>query len=107
MFVPFLYELRQRGVPVGATEALNLAKALESGMHESSLDGFYHVARSLLVHSERHLDDFDQAFSSHFKGVDIAVKKLKDELFEWLEEVKASDRELSPEEKAFLDSLDV
>lgn len=105
MFVPFLYELRRRGVPVGAQEALNLAKAIEKGLHDSSLDGFYNVARALLVHSERHLDDFDQAFLSYFKGIEVEVKKIRDEFFEWLKDAKEA-RDLTPEEKAFLDSLD-
>ena len=69
MFIPFLYALRDRGVPVGATEAVALAQALKAGLHESSLDGFYHVARALLVHREGHLDDFDQAFLKVFKGI--------------------------------------
>ena len=51
MIVPFVYELRQRGVPVGVQEALALASALEHGLHDSSLDGFYFVARSVLVHT--------------------------------------------------------
>ncbi len=65
MFVDFLYELRRRKVPVGTQEAVALARALERGLHESSLDGFYHVARALLIHSEAHLDAFDQAFLAH------------------------------------------
>ena len=31
MFIPFLYELRRRGVPVGLQEAVALAEALTSG----------------------------------------------------------------------------
>ncbi|HLM42604.1 MAG TPA: VWA containing CoxE family protein, partial [Myxococcaceae bacterium] len=77
MFLPFLYELRRRGVPVGAQEALALAAALKAGLHDSSLDGFYHVARALLVHAETHLDAFDQAFLAHFKGMEGAGQKLK------------------------------
>ena len=61
MFVPFLYELRRRKVPVGTHDAVALAAALAHGLHESSLDGFYFVARALLVHSQAHLDAFDQA----------------------------------------------
>ncbi|MCC6874328.1 MAG: VWA domain-containing protein [Sandaracinaceae bacterium] len=103
MFVGFLYELRARGVPVGAQEALNLAQALSAGLHESSLEGFYDVARALCVHSEKHLDDFDQAFAKHFKGVEVEAKKLKDELWKWLEEARESPRELTPEERALLE----
>ena len=106
MFIPFLYELRAREVPVGATEAVALARALEAGLHESSLDGFYHVARSLLIHSERHLDDFDQAFLKVFRGVEVEAKKLKDELLDWLREAKQNVPELTEEERALLEQLD-
>ena len=47
MFIPFLYELRARKVPVGTQEAVALAKALSLGLHEDSLDGFYYMARAL------------------------------------------------------------
>ncbi len=109
MFVPFLYELRKRGVPVGAQEALNLAAALEKGLHESSLEGFYYVARATMIHSEAHLDDFDQVFGHVFEGktIEEAVNELHDELFDWLKDAKETDRELTEEERAFLESLDM
>ena len=106
MFLPFLYELRARGVPVGTTEAVQLAKALSAGLHEQSLDGFYHVARALLIHREGHLDDFDQAFLKVFKGVDVASKKIQDELLEWLKNAAPIADSLSEEERALLENLD-
>lgn len=106
MFVPFLYELRQRGVSVGTQEAVNLARALEAGLHESSLEGFYDVARALLVHREADLDDFDQAFLKHFKGIEVEAKQLKDELLEWLKDAKERTRELTEEERALLEKYD-
>jgi hypothetical protein len=106
MFLPFLYALRERKVPVGTQEALMLARALEAGLHDSSLDGFYHVARATLVHSEAHLDDFDQAFASVFRGVPTAGQKLRDELLDWLEEAKERRYELTEEERALLESFD-
>ena len=69
MFIPFLYVLREHGVPVGAQEALNLAQAMARGLHQNSLDEFYHLARCLMVHRESHLDAFDAAFYAHFHGV--------------------------------------
>jgi len=63
MFIGFLYELRSRKVPVGTQEAVALAQALKAGLHDSSLEGFYDVARALLIHDEKHLDAFDQAFA--------------------------------------------
>lgn len=103
MFVPFLYELRRRKVPVGAQEAVALGRALAEGLHESSLDGFYHVARALLVHSESHLDAFDEAFLAHFRGIVKKGLDVKSELMEWLKEAAASRRELTDEELAELE----
>src|ERR1700744_4549394 len=106
MFVEFLYELRRRKVPVGTTESVALARALAANLHESSLDGFYHVARALLVHSEAHLDDFDVVFASHFRGVAADAKAIADELLEWLKNpIKM--RELSQEERDAIEELDL
>jgi uncharacterized protein with von Willebrand factor type A (vWA) domain len=80
MFVPFLYELRRRKVKVGLQEATALARALSMGLHDSSLDGFYHVARALCVHSETDLDAFDEAFLFHFKGIETKSLDLVKEL---------------------------
>jgi uncharacterized protein with von Willebrand factor type A (vWA) domain len=106
MFVDFLYELRKRKVPVGTQEAVALARALTAGVHESSLDGFYHVARSLLVHSESHLDEFDLVFAAYFRGVHIEAKAIAEELLEWLKNpIKM--RELSDEERRSIEALDL
>ena len=105
-FVPFLYELRARKVKVGTQEAVALARALAMGLHESSLDGFYYVARSLCVHREGDLDAFDQAFSSHFKGIASARIEILDELENWLKDPK-NRLELTEEELAQLQSIDM
>src|SRR5258708_38312567 len=68
MFVPFLFELRKRKVKVGLQEATALARALSAGLHDSSLDGFYHVARALCVHTETHLDALAQASLASLRG---------------------------------------
>jgi uncharacterized protein with von Willebrand factor type A (vWA) domain len=105
-FVPFLYELRARKVKVGTQEAVALARALSMGLHDSSLDGFYYVARSLCVHREGDLDAFDQAFSSHFKGIATARIEILDELENWLKDPK-NRLELTDEELAQLQSIDM
>jgi uncharacterized protein with von Willebrand factor type A (vWA) domain len=105
-FVPFLYELRARKVKLGAQEAVALARALAMGLHDSSLDGFYHLARAICVHRESDLDKFDEAFLAHFKGVSVESMKLVDELDEWLKD-PANRKELSAEELAALESLDM
>ncbi len=106
MFVDFLYELRRRRVPVGTQEAVALARALASGLHESSLDGFYHVARAVLVHSETYLDDFDVVFASYFRGVHLEAKAITEELLEWLKNPIRM-RELSDEERDAIEALDL
>lgn len=93
MFVGFIYRLRALGVPVGVGEALALAQALEAGLHDSSLTGFYYAARAVLIHHEGHLDAFDQAFLAEFAGIESVSPKLKDELREWLDEAAARRRE--------------
>jgi hypothetical protein len=106
VFVPFLFELRARKIKVGTQEALALAHALAAGLHDSSLDGFYHVARALTVHREQDLDAFDQAFGSHFRGVRAASLDLVKELEEWLRDPKER-RTLTDEERQMLESLDL
>jgi len=105
MFVGFLYELRKRGVPVGSQEALALADALSKNLHECSLTGYYHIARSLLIHSEIHLDAFDEAFLSHYRLAEAASIKIHQDLLDWLKEARER-RELSPEELALLERFD-
>ncbi len=106
MFVPFLFELRKRKVKVGLQEAMALARALGMNLHDTSLDGFYHVARALCVHREADLDAFDEAFLSCFRGVEAKSLDLVKELEEWLSDPRAR-KELSPEELAMLQHLDL
>ncbi len=105
-FVPFLFELRARRIKVGTQEALALAQALIAGLHDSSLDGFYHVARALTVHREQDLDAFDQAFGTHFRGVHAASLDLIKELEDWLRDPKQR-RTLTEDELKMLESLDM
>ena len=105
-FVPFLFELRANKVKVGAQEAMSLARALAMGLHDSSLDGFYHVARALCVHRESDHDPFDQAFSHHFRGIERVGMELLEELDQWLKDPK-NRRELTDEERAMLQSVDM
>src|SRR5262249_45429775 len=107
VFVPFLYELRKRKVPVGATEAVQLAKALALGLHEQSPEGFYHVARALCVHSEAQLDAFDEAFGVTFRGAEAKGLELHQQLLDWLEHARESGMPLSEEEKALIEELDL
>jgi uncharacterized protein len=106
IFVPFLYELRRRKLKVGPTELLALGRALAHDLHDSSLDGFYYVARAILVHREQDLDAFDQAFSSHFKGVVAQSTALQNELLDWLADPQKM-AELTDEEREALSQFDM
>jgi uncharacterized protein with von Willebrand factor type A (vWA) domain len=106
VFIDFIYDLRRNKVPVGLQEAVALARALALGLHESSLDGFYFVARSILVHRESHLDAFDVAFAAHFRGIAIEAKKIHAEILEWLRNARPG-QELTEEERALLQALDL
>src|SRR5919201_4710461 len=106
MFVPFLYELRDRGVRVGAQEALSLAQALALELHKGTLDGFYEVARALCVHREEELDAFDRAFAHHFKGVPDEALRLTEEVLAWLE-APVDKRVLDEDERKLLESIDL
>src|SRR5258705_5086226 len=105
-FVPFLYELRARKVKVGGQEATALAKALVLGLHESSLDGFYHLARAICVHRESDLDKFDEAFLTHFRGIETKSLELIAEIEAWLAD-PANRKELSQDEVEALPTLDM
>ncbi len=89
MLIPFFYTLRALKVPVGTMEWLTLMGALVDDLHQSSLDHFYFMARSILVKSEAWFDAFDQAFLLCFKEFDGKLN-LKDEIAKWL------DKQLDP-----------
>ncbi len=106
LLVPFLFELRRRKLKVGTTELLAVARAVALGLHGDSLDGFYYVARSLVVHREADLDAFDEAFAEHFRGVAGHALDLVKDLDDWLSNPAAL-AFLSDEQKALLESLDI
>lgn len=100
MFTRFFFLLRAYGVPVSLTEWLALMRALALGLAPCSLTQFYHVARATLVKSEAFFDQFDQAFTAMFEGVETPVE-IADEVWEWLADPLAV-RGLSDEERRLL-----
>src|SRR6476620_1316675 len=106
MFIEFFYELRKRGVKVGPQEVLAVAEALSRDLHETTLDGFYDVARALCVHREQDLDAFDTAFASYFHGIELEALQISEELLQWLQD-NAPRRELTDEERKLLESIDL
>ncbi len=108
VIVPFLYELRKRRLKVGAQEVVRLAHAMNMGLHNNTLDGFYYLARSIMAHKEADLDPFDEAFLSHFKGIVKETKSVVDDLMkalsDWLDDPKVLEQ-LTDEQKEMLQRL--
>lgn len=105
VLLTLLAELRKCRVKAGLHEAVALARALSLGLHDSSLQGFYDVARALCVHTEADLDAFDQAFRAWLGDAPQAALDLVKDLEEWLRDPRAR-RTLSEEELALLEHLD-
>lgn len=84
MFTRFYYELKNQGLPVSMKEWDALLEALEADLCGSSLIGFYHLCRAVLVKSEAHYDRFDLAFARFFEGVETP-EGLPDKIWEWLD----------------------
>src|ERR1700733_7388003 len=59
MFLNFFAELRKARVPVTPREFLDLLRALDREVPDTSIEDFYRLGRALLVKDERHLDAFD------------------------------------------------
>ena len=106
MFLEFFYNLRARGVPVTTHTWLALVDALARGLHNNTLDGFYQVARCILIQSEAHYDDFDRVFAETFRGVQADARDLLSQLEEWLRDPKSLEH-LDPELRAQLAAMDL
>lgn len=88
LFLDFFYRLRERGVKVSAHNWFALLDALGQGLHDASLDGFYAVARCILVNDEGDYDSFDLAFAESFRGVVTSLEHMADQLEQWLRDPK-------------------
>ncbi|MDP3339821.1 VWA domain-containing protein [Frigidibacter sp.] len=107
MFLPFFEGLRRHGVPVSVREYLAFLEAMQAGLVTYDVDGFYYLARAIMVKDERHIDRFDRAFSEAFAGLQALtaeqVLEAVDLPREWLE--KLAEKLLTPEEKAEIEAL--
>jgi uncharacterized protein with von Willebrand factor type A (vWA) domain len=105
VFVDFLYELRRHRLRVGTHEWGTLLEALALGLHDSSVDGFYRLARFICVKDVSQFDAFDLAFLSYFRDLHVDAFALTEEILEWLRD--PLHRALSEEERRMLERLDV
>lgn len=92
LFAPFLYLLRDYGLPVGLRELLELNQGLQKGI-VSTLDDLFIFSRLVFVKRVEYADAFERAFALYFYDIDIpAVQEGDEALFSteqfrrWLEE---------------------
>jgi len=106
VLIDFLFELRRRKLPVSTHEWMALMEAMALGLHESSLDGFYHLCRTLCVKDIALYDAYDEAFLAYFKDVHTDALQLTKDLQDWLSNPKAMEG-LTQEQRDALKSLDL
>lgn len=104
MFTNFFYLLKAKGLNVSIQEWFTLLEGMKLGLHDSSLTGFYYLARSILVKTEADFDKFDLAFLEYFKEVKT-YDELPPEILDWL--TSPIDSNLDPEALKHLQSLDL
>lgn len=107
MFLQFFTNLRAAKVPVSLREYLSFLEALEASLVLYDVDGFYYLARAIMVKDERNLDKFDQAFAASFSGIEDMnlddILNAVDVPEDWIK--KLAEKTLSPEEMADIESL--
>ncbi|MBY6115596.1 VWA domain-containing protein [Mameliella alba] len=107
MFVPFFETLRKSGVPVTLREYLTFLEGLRAGLATYDVEAFYFLARSAMVKDERHLDRFDRAFATAFRGLEgISAEEVFEAInlpADWLQ--KQAEKHLSEEERARIEAL--
>ncbi len=105
MLIDFLFELRARKIPVSTHEWMALMEALALGLHDSSVDGFYRLCRTICVKDIALYDAYDEAFLAYFKDIHVSALQLTEELRNWLNDPRALEQ-LTPEQRAALAELD-
>ncbi len=107
MFLPFFDRLRAEQVPVSLREYLSFLEAMKADLVTYDIEGFYYLARSIMVKDERHIDRFDRAFAASFEGLEqLSVSELIERVDlpeEWLR--KLAEKTLSAAEKAEIEAL--
>jgi uncharacterized protein with von Willebrand factor type A (vWA) domain len=106
VLIDFLFELRKRKLPVSTHEWMALMEAMSLGLHESSLDGFYHLCRTICIKDIAHYDAYDEAFLAYFKDVHTDALQLTEQLRAWLADPRNLEG-LTDEQRAALQHLDL
>jgi uncharacterized protein with von Willebrand factor type A (vWA) domain len=106
VLIDFLFELRARKLPVSTHEWMALMEAMALGLHESSLDGFYHLCRTICVKDIAHYDAYDEAFLAYFKDIHTDSLQLTEQIRAWLADPRNLEG-LTDEQRAALKELDI
>src|SRR3954463_11627773 len=101
-----MYELRARKLHVSTHEWMALMEAMAIGLHESSLDGFYQLCRTLCVKDIALYDAYDEAFLAYLKDIHTDALQLTEELMAGLADPAAL-RQLTPEQLRAFQGLDL
>src|SRR3970040_2601374 len=81
-------------------------EAMARGLHESSLDGFYRLARAICVKDITQFYASDLAFLSYFKDIHVHGVELTEQLLDWLRDPKLLSG-LTEEQRRALQRLDI
>ena len=104
MFLNFLDELRNAGIPASLKEHLLLLEALDAEVIDRTPEEFYYLSRAVYVKDEGLLDRFDQVFAKVFKGIATTFGQTAAEIpADWLKAV--AEKYLTPEEMEQIRSL--
>jgi uncharacterized protein len=106
MLIDFLFELRKKKLAVSTHEWMALMEAMALGLHDSSLDGFYHLCRTLCVKDIALYDAYDEAFLAYFKDVHTDALQLTEQLRSWLADPRSLEG-LTDEQRTAMQSLDL
>ena len=66
----FILRLREYGVPVSLTDAIDFYRGMERGL-APDLDSLFLFARLSFVRRVEHMDPYERAFAFHFYGIDL------------------------------------
>jgi len=106
VFIDFLFTLRAHKLNVSTHEWMTLMEALAKGLHDSSLDGFYRLCRTICIKDVAQYDAYDQAFAEYFRDVARDAAAMTQQLQDWLNN-PALRNQLTDEQRAALQGLDI
>jgi uncharacterized protein len=99
----FFQALRAGGLKPSIGEYLSLLGALKAQLIAPDLSEFHTLARLCLVKDETQFDRFDQIFGEYLEGIERVMVDPVQLPAEWL--ASLAERELTPEQKAQIESL--